>query len=139
MKIETSSGGVVIFGNAILLLRKYNGDWVLPKGRVEPGEHLEKAGLREVYEEAGVRAEIIRYLDKVEYQYRNIKKEEVIHKTVHFYLMKSNTLNCKPQKNEGFVDAKFVHINKALSIIKYEDEKRILKKGLVLMGLKPQR
>lgn len=139
MKIETSSGGVVIFGNAILLLRKYNGDWVLPKGRVEPGEHLEKAGLREVYEEAGVRAELIRYLDKIEYEYRNIKREETICKTVHFYLMKSNTLNCKPQKNEGFVDAKFVHINKALSIIKYEDEKKILKKGLVLMGLKPQR
>ena len=29
---EVSSGGVVVFGNTILLLRKYNGDWVLPKG-----------------------------------------------------------------------------------------------------------
>ncbi|MCG8485127.1 MAG: NUDIX hydrolase, partial [Clostridia bacterium] len=35
MKREISAGGVVVFGNAILLLRKYNGDWVLPKGRVE--------------------------------------------------------------------------------------------------------
>ena len=32
---EVSSGGVVIFGNTILLLKKFNGDWVLPKGRVE--------------------------------------------------------------------------------------------------------
>ena len=31
MITEISSGGVVIFGNALLLLRKYNGDWVLPK------------------------------------------------------------------------------------------------------------
>ena len=37
MMIEVSSGGVVIFGNTILLLRKYNGDWVLPKGRLEKG------------------------------------------------------------------------------------------------------
>ena len=40
MREEISSGGVVVFGNAILLLRKYNGDWVLPKGKIEPGEEL---------------------------------------------------------------------------------------------------
>lgn len=47
MREEVSAGGVVLFGNAILLLRKFNGDWVLPKGKVEEGEnrqeeHLEK-------------------------------------------------------------------------------------------------
>ena len=38
MREEQSAGGVVLLGNAILLLRKYNGDWVLPKGKIEPGE-----------------------------------------------------------------------------------------------------
>ena len=38
MREEVSAGGVVLVGNAILLLKKYNGDWVLPKGKVEPGE-----------------------------------------------------------------------------------------------------
>ena len=41
MREEISAGGVVLFGNAILLLRKFNGDWVLPKGKVEEGENNE--------------------------------------------------------------------------------------------------
>ena len=40
MKKLTSSGGVVYFNNSILLLKKINGDWVLPKGGVEQGETL---------------------------------------------------------------------------------------------------
>ena len=33
MREEQSAGGVVLLGNAILLLRKYNGDWVYPRER----------------------------------------------------------------------------------------------------------
>ena len=51
MREEVSAGGVVLFGNAILLLRKFNGDWVLPKGKVEEGEKRQEAALREVLEE----------------------------------------------------------------------------------------
>ena len=50
MREEISAGGVVLFGNAILLLRKFNGDWVLPKGRIEAGEQKKEAALREVLE-----------------------------------------------------------------------------------------
>ena len=49
MREEISAGGVVLFGNAILLLRKFNGDWVLPKGRIEAGEQKKEAALREKY------------------------------------------------------------------------------------------
>ena len=89
MITEISSGGVVIFGNALLLLRKYNGDWVLPKGRVEEGEKLHTAALREVYEESGVKAEITQYIGRINYHYRNIKEDKMVSKTVHWYLMKS--------------------------------------------------
>ena len=58
MREEQSAGGVVLLGNAILLLRKYNGDWVLPKGKIESGESHEEAALREVKEETGVKANI---------------------------------------------------------------------------------
>ena len=62
MRIEKSAGGVVIYDNAILLLRKYNGDWVLPKGRIEKDEKIKEAALREVKEETGTQAEVIKYL-----------------------------------------------------------------------------
>lgn len=39
MREEVSVGGVVLFGNMIFLLRKFNGDWVLFKGKVEEGEN----------------------------------------------------------------------------------------------------
>lgn len=132
---EVSSGGVVIFGNAILMLRKYNGDWVLPKGRVEAGERLHTAALREVLEESRVKAEIIQYIGRASYHYTNIQEDELVFKTVHWYLMKSQNMYCKPQKKEGFIDAKYIHINKAKDIIRYEDEKKMIKKGLKIIGM----
>ena len=38
---------------------KSRGVWVLPKGHIEPGETAEAAAVREVEEEAGVRAAIV--------------------------------------------------------------------------------
>lgn len=131
---ELSSGGVVIFGNALLLLRKYNGDWVLPKGRVEAGERLHTAALREVLEETGVKAEITQYIGRVNYHYKNLKEDEMVSKTVHWYLMKSQNMYCKPEKKEGFVDAKFIHFDKVIDIVRYEDEKKIIIKGLKIIG-----
>lgn len=134
MLTEISSGGVVVFGNAILLLKKYNGDWVLPKGRVEKGERLHTTALREVLEESGVRGEIIQYIGKINYKYKNIKESEIVSKTVHWYLMKTNNMNCIPQRKEGFVDAKFVHMDKAIKILRYEDERKIIIKAIKIIG-----
>ena len=66
----TSCGGVVIFRGKILLLyknyrNKYEG-WVLPKGTVESGEDYKQTALREVLEESGAKATIIKYIDKSE-------------------------------------------------------------------------
>jgi 8-oxo-dGTP pyrophosphatase MutT (NUDIX family) len=43
------------------------GIWVLPKGHIEPGETAEAAAVREVEEEAGVRARIVRSAGESEY------------------------------------------------------------------------
>jgi 8-oxo-dGTP pyrophosphatase MutT (NUDIX family) len=131
--IEVSSGGVVVFGNAILLLKKYNGDWVLPKGRLEEGESIRTAALREVLEETGVKGEVIDYLGEVNYRYKNLRRNETVYKTVHWYLMKTSSMDCVPQRKEGFVDARFVHINKAKDLLRYTDERKIISKGIELI------
>ncbi|MFA7411404.1 MAG: NUDIX hydrolase [Tissierellaceae bacterium] len=130
---EVSAGGVVTFGNTILLLKKFNGDWVLPKGRVEKNESLKEAALREVFEESGARAEITEYIGMVNYKFKNLKENKIINKTVHWYLMKASSMDCTPQKKEGFVDALFVHIDKAENLVKYQDEKKIISKGLKMI------
>jgi len=131
MREEISAGGVVLFGNAILLLRKYNGDWVLPKGKVEKNEEKDEAALREVLEESGVKGEIIKYLGEIHYTFKeNWDENKTVHKTVFWYLMKAKTMNTIPQREEGFVDAKFIHINRVVDLAKYDDEKEIIKVAL---------
>jgi len=131
MRQEVSAGGVVVFGNAILLLRKYNGDWVLPKGKVEENEDINGAATREVFEEGGVKANIIRYLGKIHYSFRNNREEdEIVNKTVHWFLMMSRSMECTPQKKEGFIDARFVHIDRAAQLAKYDDEKKVITKAV---------
>ena len=68
-----SCGGVVIFRGKILLLyknykQKYDG-WVLPKGTVEEGETHTVTALREVMEEAGVEAAIMKHIGSSSYTF----------------------------------------------------------------------
>lgn len=131
MREEISSGGVVVFGNAILLLRKYNGDWVLPKGKVEEEENISSAAIREVYEEGGVKAQVVKYLGEIHYSFKDCWEDhETVHKTVHWYLMKARSMDCIPLKKEGFVEARFVHIRRAAELAKYDDEREIIKKAI---------
>ena len=103
----TSCGGVVIFRGKILLLyknyrNKYEG-WVLPKGSVENGEEYKETAAREVKEEAGVDASIIKYVGKSQYTF-NVP-EDVVQKEVHWYLMMGDSYYSKPQREEFFVES----------------------------------
>jgi 8-oxo-dGTP pyrophosphatase MutT (NUDIX family) len=73
MQRKITHGGAVVFqftseGPRYLLVEASGtrGRWVFPKGRVEDGESGAIAALREVGEEAGVRARLIRRLAPVE-------------------------------------------------------------------------
>src|SRR5574344_1630366 len=105
----TRCGGVVIFRGKILLLYKnyrnrYEG-WVLPKGTVEKGEEYPDTALREVKEESGVKASIMKYVGKSEYTF-NVP-DDTVEKEVHWYLMKTDSYYSKPQREEYFVDSGF--------------------------------
>jgi 8-oxo-dGTP diphosphatase len=53
-------------GKEILIIKDEKwGGWIIPKGRVDPGESLEKAALRELEEETGFSGRIIRFLEKI--------------------------------------------------------------------------
>ena len=98
----TSCGGVVIFRGKILLLyknykNKYEG-WVLPKGTVEAGEEYKDTAMREVYEETGVKATLMKYIGKSQYSFT--VPEDVVEKTVHWYLMMADSYYSKPKREE---------------------------------------
>lgn len=69
--IPTPAVGVVCLkGDEVLLIRRGTpprvGEWSLPGGRLEPGERLAVAALRELREETGVEAELIGLVDVVD-------------------------------------------------------------------------
>ncbi|NLI88991.1 MAG: NUDIX domain-containing protein [Epulopiscium sp.] len=126
-----SCGGVVIHNGKILVLykeykNKYTG-WVLPKGKVEDYETHEETARREVKEEASVEAKIMDYIGPSNYKFNG--RNDVINKTVHWYLMQSYNFYAKPQREEYFVDVGYYKYNEAYHLLKFADEKQMLKKG----------
>ncbi|MCR5719756.1 MAG: NUDIX hydrolase [Lachnospiraceae bacterium] len=124
----TSCGGVVIFRGKILLLYKnyknrYDA-WVLPKGTVEEGEDHEQTALREVLEESGSKASIVKYVGKSEYTF-NVS-DDVVEKEVHWYLMTTDSYYSKPQKAEYFEDSGFYKFHEAYHLLKFPNERQIL-------------
>jgi len=58
MRYVRAAGGIITAPDGDMLLIRRNNRWDLPKGKVEPGETLLQAALREVEEETGVKAGI---------------------------------------------------------------------------------
>jgi 8-oxo-dGTP pyrophosphatase MutT (NUDIX family) len=130
--IEASScGGIVIYRDKVLLLYKnhigrYDG-WVLPKGTVEKGESFKQTTVREVREEAGAVASIVKYVGKTRYTFKN--DSDYIIKTVYWYLMTADSFYCKPQTEEHFAGAGYYGCEDAYKLLKYHDEKQALEKA----------
>ena len=56
-----AAGGVVVNDCGQWLMIRRNGRWDLPKGHLECGERIEECAAREIEEETGVRAGVVRY------------------------------------------------------------------------------
>lgn len=124
----TSCGGVVIYKGKILLLyksykNKYDG-WVLPKGTVEAGEEYKETAIREVLEETGVEATVIKYIGKSSYSF-NVP-EDTVEKDVHWYLMMAGSYYSKPQREEYFIDSGYYKYHEAYHLLKFANERQML-------------
>lgn len=126
-----SCGGVVIHrGKVLLLYKNQNGrymGWVMPKGTVEEGETLKETALREVKEETNVDAEIIKYIGKTQYTFKG--SNDMVNKTVHWFLMITDSFYCKPQAEEFFSDVGFYKQHEAYYLLKFHDERQMMKRA----------
>lgn len=111
-------------GGRYLVVRKNSGEWRLLKGGIEENETEEEALRREIKEEVGISdVKIKEKLDSYEYE-----AEGVVHK-VSSYFVKTNKEELEILEEE-LKDARWVTVKTLLEKLKYENEKRMVKKAL---------
>lgn len=123
---QISAGGIVFKGNLWLICQhsQHHG-WVFPKGFVGDkikNESKESAALREVEEEGGVKAEIVKsdpIISHYEYQFEGV----LYKKTVYYFLMKYLSGDTKDHDWE-MSDAKFVTGEEVRDTLTYESDKK---------------
>lgn len=136
MKIinQTSSGGIVYKKSEkqtlwLICQHSQHKGWVFPKGLVgdkEKKESMEQAALREVEEEAGIKAKII--TDKpiiANYQYAF--ERNLIKKTVYYFLMEY--VSGDPKNHDWEMsDAKFVNADEVKKTLSYKSDQEAFEK-----------
>lgn len=87
-----SAGGVVLrerdgVVEVVLVGQTAKGIWGLPKGGPSKGETLEETAVRETAEETGLDVQVLAPIDSIDYWF--VVGGKRVHKTVHYFLMKS--------------------------------------------------
>jgi 8-oxo-dGTP pyrophosphatase MutT (NUDIX family) len=103
-----AAGGLVVDPSGRVLLIHRNGMWDLPKGKVDAGEFLRQAAMREVREECGVQELRIVSTIKPTFHIYDLKGQRVL-KTTFWYLMDcADPERAQPQIEEGITETRWV-------------------------------
>ena len=128
---EFSAGGVVFKKTkgeiSWLLINPAETDsWQFPKGHIDGREHSSEAAVREVYEEANVRAKAIEKIGTTQYFF--VLEGKRIFKTVIFFLMQYLS-GAKKKADVEVKKAKFFLLEQALKKLTFKDDKKMLEKA----------
>lgn len=129
-KIIEAAGGLVKNEKGEYLFIFRNGKWDLPKGKIEKGEGIKVAALREVEEECGISGlSIIKELPTTYHTY--IMEEKAILKPTHWFEMNCNNPSTLlvPQIEEGITDVQWIATKKLKKVFDntFESVKEVLR------------
>ncbi len=103
----------------------------LPKGHIDPGETEQQAATREVREETGVQAELVRELGEVRYWYNRGGRS--VPKSVVFYLFRY--LEGDPADHDDEVErAYWMDLREAARALTYSGEREMVGRALVAVN-----
>ena len=120
-------GVVCLKGDAVLLIRRgtppRQGEWSLPGGRIEPGERLAEAALRELREETSVEAELIGLIDVVDGLFPEADK--------HYVLIDYAAIwtSGEPTAGDDAAEAIFVPFEEALRRVDWSETRRVIRQA----------
>jgi len=105
--IIEAAGGLVFNAEGQLLMIHRLGKWDLPKGKIETGEEIAAAAIREVEEECGISApQIKRRLPNTYHTYR-LKGQAILKRTYWFEMYYQGNESLIPQEEEDITTAKW--------------------------------
>ena len=118
-EIEAAGGVVMRDGLVAVVHRPRYDDWSLPKGKLDPGETFEQAALREVEEETGLRARLVRELPAVHYTVRERPK------VVRYWLME---VESDPgfEPNDEVDELRWLSPADAVGLLTYDRDKGVV-------------
>jgi len=110
---------------------KPEGVWALPKGLIESGEKPDATAVREVREETGVDAELVRKLGDIRYVYT--WQGERIFKIVSFYLLRyrgGRLDELDPAMRREVAEARWLPLDEAPKLLAYRGERQMADEAL---------
>lgn len=107
-KLIHASGGVVRSGNELLFIKRL-GFWDLPKGKIEKGESVELAAVREVEEECGISNVILERFLCTTYHTYKMKDKNCLKKTDWFSMRYDGDEILVPQLEEDITEVKWIN------------------------------
>jgi 8-oxo-dGTP pyrophosphatase MutT (NUDIX family) len=143
MRREFSAGGVLVrrlkgrwFVAAIRPGGKPEGTWALPKGLINRGESADATALREVTEETGVQATLVRKLGDIRYVYT--WAGERVFKVVSFYLLRyrgGRLGELTPAHQHEVAEVRWLPLEEAPALLAYRGEREMVEQAVgVLTG-----
>lgn len=118
-------GVVCLRGGEVLLIRRgrppREGEWSLPGGRIEWGESVREAALRELREETGVEAEITGLLDVVDGVFDGPDPR-------HYVLIDfaARWVSGEPVAGDDATEARFHPLDRIEELIAWDETRRVI-------------
>lgn len=116
-RVIRAAGGLVKKGNQFLLIHRL-GRWDLPKGKLEKGEKMKDAALREVEEECNIKASRGRKICNTWHSY-NLDGKRILKKTAWYTMNCQEDKKMKPQKEEGIDDIRWMSREEAEKALQF--------------------
>lgn len=142
MHLRDCAGGVVFHEESVFLLKNEKNEWVMPKGLIKNNENPEEAALRRVFEETGIKAEIIEQAGRTYYEFYSITRQMPVCNRIAWYVMKTDSEEFRIAESEKYAEAGFFPVLDAIDRITYSQDKSLLiqsyKKYCQKTGREPQ-
>ncbi|MFW5658421.1 MAG: NUDIX hydrolase [Bacteroidota bacterium] len=110
-RLIEAAGGLVLNAHNELLMIHRRGRWDLPKGKIDPGESVETAAVREVAEETGLAGANLGAAYRNTYHIYQIKSEWVLKPTYWFEMSIEGRPELTPQEEEDITACEWVPLN----------------------------